>query len=68
MGAYLDIRKLTWGLNRGGWGDSCEGPGWGTKFSVKSWGCPEGMSNRKIEGHVKANPFKPPCGLFEGGG
>ena len=27
-----------------------------------------GMLNRKIEGHIKANPFKPPCCSFEGGG
>ena len=27
-----------------------------------------GMLNRKIEGHMKANPSKPPWGLFEGGG
>ena len=43
MGAYLDISKLTWWLNRGGVGlegggggmsgkTSYEGLGWGTKF------------------------------------
>ena len=26
------------------------------------------MLSRKIEGHIKANPFKPLWGLFEGGG
>ena len=39
----------------------------GNKILGEILGMSLGMLNRKIEGRIKANPFKPPWGLFEGG-
>ena len=55
IGAYLDIRKLKWGLNCGGGGrNSCEGQA--------------GLGNKILGEILGTNPFKPQWGLFEGGG
>ena len=39
----------------------------GNKILGEILGMSRGMLNRKIEVHIKANPFKSPWGLFEGG-
>ena len=40
----------------------------GNKVLGEILGMSRGMLYLKIEGHIKANPFKPPWGLFERGG
>ena len=70
MGGLFGYQKIKMGdlIGGGGGGIPAKAREWGTKILGEILGMSRGMLNWKIEGHIMADSFKPPWGLFEGGG